>query len=242
MDLKKIPQFKAHPDAALDFYRSFGFHVEYDVWSLEQCADLRRQATRCGSYSANTLSPLMQPHRENAAFLSAMKHQPVVSIVEKLVGGNVSALQTEFFFCKPGTYGFAKHQDNFYVEAGKDMFASAWCPLEAVDEGNGTLVVYPGTHREPILPVKKIESTHADMGQDPNAFREELVLPEGYAPLALSVPAGSAVYIHAHLVHESLRNRSEHRTRNVLLMTYIRQGQRFRPGGRAKREEVDVYT
>ena len=55
------------------------------------------------------------------------------------------------------------------------------------------------------------------------------------------VPQGAVVFLHGHTVHSSHDNRSD-RYRHALLMTYIRRGERFRPGRTAGRAEVDVYA
>jgi phytanoyl-CoA hydroxylase len=182
----------------------------------------------------------MMPHRTETTFMEALRNPKIVNIMERLLAGRVSAIQSQFFFCKPGTIGFASHQDNYYVEASGDAFASAWSPLQDVKRDMGCLIVYPGTHREPILPVREVSVPH-DPGQDPNAHTQEVVIPEGYQPVDMIVPGGSTLFLHAHTVHASHKNVSD-RWRRVLLTTYIRSGAAFRPGRSAGRAEVDLYS
>src|SRR5262249_46211673 len=145
---------------------------------------------------------------------------------------------TEFFYCKPGTRGFSMHQDNFFVEAGANVFASAWCALTDTYMEKGGLIVYPGTHKEGMLPVHKIEVAK-DAGQDPNANNEETVVPPKYKPVNASVPKGAVLYIHGYLVHGSNSNQTNE-WRHVLLNTYIREGEKFRAGKYAQRAPVDL--
>lgn len=90
----------------------------------------------------------------------------------------------------------------------------------------------------PLLPTEKYgEEVGPD--QDENA-RWGVVLPVGHASLGLVLRAGSAVFMHGHLVHRSGVNLTDH-WRHALLMTYIRQGAPFRAGDTAKRSAVEVY-
>ncbi|MGA2052318.1 MAG: phytanoyl-CoA dioxygenase family protein [Opitutales bacterium] len=236
----EIPTFAENPEAALAFYFEHGYHIEPNVWSPAEVDALRRASEQLPSWQDGTYAPAMNAHRINPTFLSALKDPRIVKIMERLLKGRISAIQTEFFFCRPGTTGFAMHQDNFYVEAKQDAFASAWSPLVDVSPFGGGLVIYPGTHLEPILPVEDIEAV-VEVGQDKNAHRQQVVLPKKYQPVDVVCSAGSVVFIHGHIVHSSHKNQSNV-FRRVLLSTYLRAGEKFRPGNTAKRTELDVYS
>ncbi len=131
------------------------------------------------------------------------------------------------------------HQDNAVVEAKPDSFASAWTALQDVTAEMGAIIGFPGSHREAVLPtVKTGRPEH--IGQDLNAFREELVLPDGYEQVDLPLSKGAVLFMHSHFVHASHSNHSK-QFRNALLLSYIRSGEPFRPGFNAKRAEVPVY-
>ncbi|HEY9857989.1 MAG TPA: phytanoyl-CoA dioxygenase family protein [Candidatus Obscuribacterales bacterium] len=237
--IEQMPSFGTSPEAALTSYLQLGYHVEPNVWTPDECDRLQSASKNLPSFKDGTFAPAMQAHRIEPTFLWALRNPTILKIIEQLVSGRVSAIQSEFFFCQPGTPGFTMHQDNYYVEAKRDAFASAWSAMQDITPDMGGLIVYPGSHNEPILPVETLEQKQ-DRGQDPNANRQQVVLPDGYAAVALSVPKGAAVFLHGHIVHSSHKNRST-RFRNVLLTTYIRRGESFRPGRYAGRAEVDVY-
>lgn len=221
-------------------YAEEGFCIQENVFSDSECAALIETGRNLKEFREDGITkPAMMPHRIEPLFLQAMKNRAIVGMMEQLVGGPVSGLQTEFFYCMPGTRGFSNHQDNFYVEAPYGAFASAWCALTDTYKEKGGLIVYPGTHREGMLPTRKIEMTR-DAGQDPNANNEETVIPPQYTAINAAVPQGAALYIHSGLVHGSNPNLTQE-PRYVLLITYIRKGEKFRPGNYAKRAEVDVY-
>ncbi len=223
----------------LNQFNEVGYYIEKGAFSASECDALIEESRKLESYEKGLYYPQMMPHRTHELYLRAMRNPKVVSSVKQAVGGEVSGLQTQFFYCKPGTRGFSRHQDNFFVEAPTGAFISAWCALTDVEIENGALIAWPGTNKEGMLPVQKI-AIEKDKGQDPNANNEETVVPPQYKPINLPVPKGSAVYINSYLVHASNPNTSKDKWRQVLLSTYIRKGAVFRPGQYAQREEVAV--
>jgi phytanoyl-CoA hydroxylase len=235
-----MPSFASDSEAALKNYWELGYHIETGIWEEEQLDEIIQAAQNFPSFKDGTYAPLMQPHRSDSVFLAALRNPNIVKIMEQLCSGQVSGLQSEFFYGKPGTPGFTKHQDNSFLEAKPDSFASAWTAMQDVTADMGALVGYLGSHREPVLPIVKVESHDQSLSQDPNANHEEVVLPSDYESLPLTMPRGSVLFIHSHFVHSSGGNTSD-RFRSALLLTYIRSGEPFRPGNTAKRSEVELY-
>lgn len=230
--------FFTNPDQALASYHELGYHIEENIFPDEYCEQLIQAANQLESAKSGTYRPQMMPHRQNEVYLQAMRHPAIVQIMNKLVDGKAMGLQTEFFYCKPGTCGFSLHQDNFFVQAPFGVFASAWVALTDTYFEKGGLIVFPGSHKEGLLPVKKLH-LEKDSKQDPNANNEETVVPPKYKKMNASVPKGAALFIHGHLVHGSNPNTTKE-WRYVMLNTYIRQGENFRPGNYAQREMVEL--
>lgn len=180
----------------------------------------------------------MMPHRTNPIYLEAMRHPKIAAIMNQLISGRAMGLQTELFYCKPGTRGFSLHQDNFFVQAPLGAFASAWIALTDTYPEKGGLIVYPGSHKEGLLPVRKL-TLDKDTAQDPNANNEETIVPPQYPAVNASVPKGAALFIHGHLVHGSNPNKTNE-WRYVLLNTYVREGESFRAGNYAQREAIGL--
>lgn len=227
--------------ADFDSYADNGYMIVPGIFSSAECDGLVAAAKILPSFLAGSSRPAMQPHRSLPAFYKAMAKPGLVAIMERLIGGPVSGLQSEFFYCRPGTKGFALHQDNFFVQADSNEFASAWAALTDVRPENGGLIVYPGTHRGPLLPVEPTHRGPVD-GQDSNATDKQTIVPTDAKSVDTVVPKGAVVFLHAHIVHGSHDNRSADRWRYALLNTYIRRGCKFNPGGHARRNEVGVYT
>ena len=230
--------FAGDPVAALQAYHAAGFHLEPDVWSAAECERLIAAGETLAGPRAGRLAPVMNPHRVVDAFLAAMRGTVITGILERLLGGRIVGLQSQLFFCPPGTPGFSIHQDNFYVQARPEVFASAWTALEDADAANGGLICWPGSHREPVLPVEDVAVQRLSPTQDPNANARQAIVPPGYRPVSLTIPRGAVVFLHGHMAHSSHDNQSAHRWRRSLLMTYIRTGEPFRPGRDAGRAAV----
>jgi phytanoyl-CoA hydroxylase len=230
--------FRKNPQAALSSYQANGYFVEDALFRPEECDELIEHGRRLPGAVAGEYRPVMQPHRQDPFFLNALRDRRIIEIMTQLVGGRPSGIQTEFFFGKPGIRGFSKHQDNFFVEAPTDAFASAWIALVDVPREKGALTGFPGSHKEGKLPVRKLELGPAE-GQDPNANNEETELPPQYKGLDLSVAKGSVVFLHSYFVHSSRANETAD-FRYVLLCTYVREGVPFRAGNYAKREAIAV--
>jgi ectoine hydroxylase-related dioxygenase (phytanoyl-CoA dioxygenase family) len=237
-DKKIMRGFFTHPEESLRLYQDSGFFIEENVFSNEECEQLIEASGSLENAKNKTYRPQMMPHRENSLYLTALRNPKLATIMNALVNGKAVGLQTEFFYCKPGTRGFSLHQDNFFVQAPYGVFASAWIALTDTYLEKGGLIVYPGTHKEGLLPVRKLNLSK-DAAQDPNANNEETIVPPPYELMNARVPKGAALFIHGHLVHGSNPNQTNE-WRYVLLNTYIREGENFRPGNYAQREAIEL--
>jgi phytanoyl-CoA hydroxylase len=228
-------------DAALAAMEAQGFYVQENLVPDSVTAHLLEVAKSMPSGQDGTFAPIPMPHRVHPDFLAMMRFPPIVEIVERLVGGEASGIGGEFFFSRPGVPGFVKHQDNAYVQAPPDAFVSVWTALCDVDEENGCLSFYPGSHKLGALETEVLD--HAPVvGQNPGAQGLQCVFPETYTKSAITMPLrrGSTVFFHGYCVHESQANRSTNRFRYSFLSTYLRKGSPFRPGRLQQRTEVPL--
>ena len=221
-------------------FRAEGFCVVENLVEPSMIKSVLDAAASMESARDGTFAPIPMPHRVHPQFLAMMRHAPVVEIVERLVGGEAAGIGGEFFFSRPGVPGFVKHQDNAYVQAPAQSFVSAWTALCDIDEVNGCLAFYPGSHKLGTLPTRELNSTPV-VGQNPGAEALETIIPENLRRLTVPLPKGATVFFHGDVVHESLTNRSSDRFRYAFLATYIRRGAPFRPGRLQQRTEVSLH-
>ncbi len=228
--------FATRPAEALAAYERDGYFVEPDVLAPATCDALVAAAVRVDAAQAGGQLPIMQIHRLAPGFGELMSHPRIVAMMDRVCGGPVVGIQTQFYFTPPNRNGLAQHQDNYFVEAPGDAFASAWVALVDTGPGNGGLYAFPGTHAAGKLPVRAAEARGGDRRQ---SVDEETVLPPGTPRVDIVAPKGSVVLIHGYVVHGSHPNRSA-QSRYVILNTYVREGAPFRPGTTARREEVKL--
>lgn len=230
--------FLKDPDKAIQHYLEYGFHVEKNVYSKEYCDFLIQEAHQLEGAVENNYRPYMMPHKQKPCFFDAIRNPQVIDMVQLAMGGKPAGMQTQFFYCQPKTRGFSLHQDNFYVQADFGTFVSTWASLVDTSPENGGLIVYPGSHKEGDLPVRKLH-LDLDLSQDKNANNEETVVPEKYQAYSLTLTKGDMLFIHAHVVHGSHPNNSAG-NRYALLNLYIRDGAEFRSGNSARREAFSL--
>lgn len=189
-------------------------------------------------------SPFIHIQRERPEYATLVRDKRLVQYVELLLGSSAEMIQAMFYYKAPGHLGFTKHQDNYYCEVKPpEAMVVAWVAIDDADEENGCLYVYPGSHREPILPVRDL--VDPGVGKQSNSFNErdrESIMPRAYPSSIMPVTAGGVGFMHCHLVHESGTNLSESRFRRSVVMDYIRTGAPFRPGNSAQRYRFNLYT
>jgi phytanoyl-CoA hydroxylase len=227
------------PEKVSEEFLRNGYSIVEGLFSPAEVTAIRALAERLPGHLSGDYMPAMNPHKQVPELLDVMGDERLLRIMRRLMKGTPQGLQTQYFFCQPGTRGFSAHQDNHYVQAPSDRFASAWLALDDVEPSNGALIVLPGSHEEPILDVRPIDQP-STFGQDPNHNRQECVVTRQYTPVDATVRAGGVVFLHSHVVHWSHHNVSTDRFRRALLMTYLSEGAPFRAGFIAKREPFRI--
>jgi ectoine hydroxylase-related dioxygenase (phytanoyl-CoA dioxygenase family) len=230
------PSFATDPERAYAIYAEQGYFCEPGLFSATECERIIAASGDLPTAHDGSLVPTMNVHKRGGVFVAAMANPAVLGIMDRLVHGKANGLHSQFYFTPPHRAGLGTHQDNYFVEAPADAFASAWIPLVDIGPENGGLYVFAGSHREGPLPVRTVGAEGQDRRQ---AVYEETVVPARYRPVDVQVARGSAVLLHGYVVHGSHQNRSG-ANRYVLLNTYIRSKEHFRPGNTAKREEFEL--
>ncbi len=92
------------------------------------------------------------------------------------------------------------HQDASYNPHLRD-FLTLWVPLVPIDDVCGGVAVYPGSHRAEVITGPAPANDWLPAIQPPEGA-ERVVL----APLRI----GDVVILHSRVMHESMRNRSDH--------------------------------
>ncbi|MEV0225666.1 phytanoyl-CoA dioxygenase family protein [Streptomyces sp. NPDC050704] len=157
---------------------------------------------------------VMHPHRINDLALRYLLEPRLRGILELLLGEEVLAAQSMFYFKPPGARGQALHQDNFYLRVEPGTCVAAWIACDVIDRENGGLEVVPGTHRMDVFCPEQ-----ADEGL--SFAREYVPPPPGLAAVPVDMEPGDVLFFNGSLVHGSQPNRSADRFRRSYIGHYV---------------------
>lgn len=157
---------------------------------------------------------VMQPHEFHEPSRGWLLDPRLRAVLETLLGEEVLAAQSMFYFKPPGARGQALHQDNFYLRVEPGTCVAAWIACEAIDRDNGGLEVVPGTHRMGVFCPEE-----ADAGV--SFAREYVPPPPGLATVPVDMAPGDVLFFNGSLVHGSQPNRSADRFRRSFIGHYV---------------------
>jgi ectoine hydroxylase-related dioxygenase (phytanoyl-CoA dioxygenase family) len=252
----------------LEEYRRTGMAILTDVYAPLEIAQM------CGTWSEirdgrrkegkKPHATLLMTHLSNSGVAGIVRNRTLVACIEGLLGGKIELIQSQLMFGQPGTKGFSPHQDNFYNRAEpKDGIIAAWIALEDVDEENGCLACFPGSHLNGLAATRRdwvyLLSRSPDVAKsllrlaspktrgEPNdsGVIERYVyaeIPKDVPPVSVTMKAGSVAFMHGDLIHLSYPNRTPDRFRRSLLTNFVREGTRFNAGKLTGRIPFDVYA
>ena len=133
-----------------------------------------------------------------------------------IIGADKLSLFTDKLnFKRPQGAPFPLHQDSpYFALDGRsvDRLLSIQIYLDDVTVENGCLWMVPGSHVHGILPGIQNKGVLDRLYTDMERF-------SGAAPVPVEVPAGSAIFFHAHVIHGSKGNRTN-RSRRAMVITY----------------------
>ena len=226
----------------MGFLNSNGYIVVDDVFSRQQTQEfLDTFLERAKQNGNHNLDEMLHIHKEVPTALDILRNPDVVGIVEQVLRGESSGLQTSCVFKMANTpsakYAWEPHQDNSYVRANPNEYIAVDLVLDDHLPGNGCMYVYPGSHKEPLLPYES-NQTFGKLSNNPGNRVKDI--PKHYEKIELRLKKGSVLILHGHVIHGSSSNNSENAWRPILLMGFIRKGAKFSPGRTAKREPIDL--
>jgi hypothetical protein len=143
-------------------------------------------------------------------------NQQILELLGRLYGRRAWPFQTLNF--PVGTQQHY-HSDSIHFSSSPERFmCGVWLALEDIDENNGPLVYYPGSHRWPIYSNEHIGRCVAEMSEMPNQELYEdmwkaLVESSGIQPEYFHAKKGQALIWAANLIHGGSRQRDPQRTR-----------------------------
>ncbi|MFE0254084.1 phytanoyl-CoA dioxygenase family protein [Streptomyces sp. NPDC059010] len=217
------------PEAGLRQFREDGFTVVRGLFGYDEIDRLRARFTALhaagpvpGHFEPRPSDgdPLrayprvMQPHEIDALSLRMLLDPRLRGVLEVLLGEEVLAAQSMFYFKPPGARGQALHQDNFYLRVEPGTCVAAWIACDVIDRDNGGLEVVPGTHAMDLFCP---ESADAEV----SFAREYVPPPAGLAAVPVDMEPGDVLFFNGSVVHGSQPNRTTDRFRRSFIGHYV---------------------
>lgn len=223
------------------FYDIMGYLIVADILSSEECNNILRIYE---SHADENFSQILNLDRERVREIrDLMRHPGIVSTLDRLQRWEVDAIQSIILFKRAGsrysTQAWNPHQDNSYPQGPYPSYITANIFLADADRKNGCMYLYPGSHREPLLPFVETLSYKEPVGTNPG---NKVEVPEEYLDkkVDLAIKKGSMLVLNGHLIHGSYPNNSK-RSRPLCSISYITKGVEFILGKNAKRMRIDVH-
>ncbi len=181
---------------------------------------------------------------DNSRFLRNVMRDPrKVSILETLQGREVSALMSQMLFKEAGTpyadQGWKPHQDNAYPKNLNGQYITTNLFLADADKENGTLYIYPGSHKLGLLDCDATLSYREAKGTSPG---NRTHMPPEWEENHVDVnfKKGDLLVLHGNCIHGSYVNKSS-RSRPLYSDSLISKGEYFDPGRHARRMEISLH-
>lgn len=211
-------------------YERRGFHVARALFSsgdVRRCKDYFDAIAEEGKPieghwlpTPGTDDPLaryprfMQPHVIDSASRARLLDPRVHAVLRQLLGDEVVAAQTMYYFKPPGARGQAFHQDNYYLRVKPYTCIAAWLAIDASTPENGGLQLCPGTH--------KIDVECPEEADPTESFAAEYVPPPpGHDPVGLELDPGDVLFFTGSVVHGSQPNRTRSQWRRSFISHYL---------------------
>ena len=137
----------------------------------------------------------------------------LLSIARGLLGPRVKVFRDQALFKPPGGQAKPLHQDQSYFRVQPiDDLVTAWIALDDATLENGCMCYVAGSHKHGIFPIS--QDPDRPVHHIPNTGALELP-----PPTPVPVPAGSVIFHHGCLLHQSSENRSD-KWRKAIIFHY----------------------
>ncbi len=204
-------------DIDLELYHRQGFLAGFQIFEEDECPRLLELYWRLRKLLPSGMSTQEMDwwHATDRELWELCKHPKILDYVESILGPDFFLWGTQFFSKEPRDGKTTPwHQDAFYWPLSPHKAVTVWLAFSDSDEGNGAMMVVPGSHRAGKLKYRKTtqDSDVLDMVLEHGEFRESNAVP-------LILKAGQISLHDDNIIHGSAPNHSE-RLRCGLTMRY----------------------
>ena len=223
---KKLPQ--ALEARSSGPWSEDGFEVLEGVLDSSQVDSINAQvdqALKDGRLGFNyTGRKILFAYEELDVVRELMHHPRIVSALEERAGAEILPFQSINFY-----YGSEQkaHSDSIHMSTyPQGSLVAAWIALDDIEEDNGPLFYYPGSHRWPYATNADIgASTGALLSPNPNKLYEQYVeqqlVEKGMKPQIFKAKKGDVLLWHANLLHGGMPHLNMGKTRRSVVIHYF---------------------
>lgn len=234
-------EMKLNPQQ-IQFYNDEGYLILPEFLTHKECDDIIIDA---GIEAKGHFTNLLNLHEASVSVKNLIKDPRILELADQLHQSRMIPIGSIFFFCKPGNdleQGSNMHQDNYAPKSPYGSYFVIGVALDHANERNGSLIVYPGTHKCGELnsiPSKNFEYDTEGKISKAYPIGNPIEIPPDSVPLQLQYTKGSLILLHAHTVHGAPKNPSQTHWRRKIYLHYIKNGHPFWPGWNAKRQLIE---
>lgn len=157
---------------------------------------------------------VMFPHRFDSVSKKYLVHTGVMTCLQELMGEEILAAQSMFYYKPPGARGQAMHQDNFYLLVEPQTCVAAWTAIDDADAENGGMYLVADTAEEEIICPKEANANES--------FTTHFVpTPKGKKAVPCVMKSGDTLFFNGSSIHGSGPNRSKDRFRRSFICHYV---------------------
>ena len=170
-----------------------------------------------------------------------ISNKKVIEILRTLQQNDVVCLSSQIIFKEAYSaycsQAWNPHQDNRYIDNKNNQYITVNWFLKMVNQENGGLYIYPGSHKLSILPAPDKKSYRENPDDNPG---RECEIPEEFLDkkIDLLLNENSVVFLHGNTIHGSYANNSD-RSRPWYSTCYITKGEYYNIGKSSKRIPIE---
>lgn len=236
MSLEKHPAFSEFPPETQTQIRQFieqGFIILKGFYSSEEVESLNSEVSRLINDQITgfnyTGRKIMDAYRFSALIdRQFFRNAKLLKLLEFLMGRKVKPFQTIHFL--EGSEQRA-HSDSIHMSTYPPGYLiAAWTALEDIDDGNGPLFYYPGSHRLPYVTTQDYQSgnTFWSLGGESNRKYEDkiadLLKDARMEKSYFHAQKGDVLIWHANLIHGGAPIKRQGATRKSMVAHYFCEG------------------
>ena len=240
----------------IDFYRQNGYLIYEGLFATKEADKLNRYIRRhANSDFAALVNPdryeklseqderpksdiVLEEIKETADYCRLIMKSPnIVSILDAINGKEIVGLSSQFIYKEAysiySSQAWNTHQDSWYPGDKNGEYVTANWFLKNADKENGTIYLYPGSHKLGLLDATPNKSFRENPNANPGS---ECRVPDSFVDKKVDIvlSENSVVFMHGYLIHGSYPNNSE-RSRPWYSCCYISKGEDFLVGKNANR-------